>query len=205
LLLENKPIEVRTRRLARPSDEELVNRTLAGDRTAFDQLIRQYQRQGVAVSYRLVGNAHDALEVTQEAFLKAYLGLRSLRQPRAFGGWLMRIVSNLSLNLRRGRGVRRHSSLEQTPCDELRVMLPAGGASSRADPFRRTASAEMGQRLHAALQQLPQKQRLAISMFTLEGLPQKQVAAALGCSVEAVKWHVFQGRQKLKKLLKEYL
>ena len=63
----------------------------------------------------------------------------------------------------------------------------------------------MGQRLHAALQQLPQKQRLAISMFTLEGLPQKQVAAALGCSVEAVKWHVFQGRQKLKKLLKEYL
>jgi RNA polymerase sigma-70 factor (ECF subfamily) len=203
--LENKPIEVQTRRLARPSDEELVKRTLAGDRTAFDQLIRQYQRQAVAVSYRLVGNAHDALELTQEAFLKAYLGLRSLRQPRAFGGWLMRIVSNLSLNLRRGRGVRRHGSLEQTPCDELRVMLPAGGASSCADPFRRTASAEMGQRLHAALQQLPQKQRLAISMFTLEGLPQKQVAAALGCSVEAVKWHVFQGRQKLKKLLKEYL
>jgi len=55
------------------------------------------------------------------------------------------------------------------------------------------------------LEQLPQKQRLAIAMFTLEGLPQKQVAQALQCSVEAVKWHVFQGRKKLKELLKEYL
>jgi len=199
--METKPIDFEAKRsLAGLSDEQLVGLTLGGDRAAFDQLIRQYQRQAVAVSYRLVGNTHDALEVTQKAFLKAFVGLRSLRQPQAFGGWLMRIVSNLSLNLRRGRKIRRQSTLDDAlaanePCDIARD----------AGPLRRTQSAEMGQRLMQALEQLPQKQRLAIAMFTLEGLPQKQVAQALECSVEAVKWHVFQGRKKLKELLKEYL
>jgi RNA polymerase sigma-70 factor (ECF subfamily) len=199
--METKPIDFEAKRsLAGLSDEQLVGLTLGGDRAAFDQLIRQYQRQAVAVSYRLVGNTHDALEVTQEAFLKAYVGLRSLRQPQAFGGWLMRIVSNLSLNLRRGRKIRRQSTLE----DALAANEPSDIARE-AGPLRRTQSAEMGQRLMQALEQLPQKQRLAIAMFTLEGLPQKQVAQALECSVEAVKWHVFQGRKKLKELLKEYL
>jgi RNA polymerase sigma-70 factor (ECF subfamily) len=66
-------------------------------------------------------------------------------------------------------------------------------------------SREMGARLQQALNELPEKQRLAIIMFTLQEMPQKQVAEALECSVEAVKWHVFQGRKKLKELLKEHL
>lgn len=205
VIVDNRLIQSRGRRLYTPSDEELVRRTMGGDRAAFDLLIRQYQRQAVAVAYRLIGNSHDALEVTQDAFLKAFVGLQSLRQPQAFGGWLMRIVSNLSLNLRRGRGVRRQVSLEQTPeCEEAIRPLLTGDVSSRADPVRLAAAAEMGQRLHRALRQLPARQRTAIIMFTLEGLPQKQVAAALGCSVEAVKWHVFQGRQKLKEMLRDY-
>jgi len=60
-------------------------------------------------------------------------------------------------------------------------------------------------RLQEALNQLPEKQRLAIIMFTMQEMPQKQVAEALECSVEAVKWHVFQGRKKLKELLKDHL
>src|SRR5580704_5845467 len=86
-----------------PSDGELVAQVLGGRREAFDTLIGRYQRQAVAVSYRLLGNSHDALEVTQDAFLKAFSSLATLQKPEAFGGWLMRIVSNLSLNFRRGR------------------------------------------------------------------------------------------------------
>src|ERR1700735_3277014 len=89
-----------------PGDGQLVERALAGDRGQFDELIRRYQRQAVAVSYRLLGNTHDALEVTQDAFLKAYSNLGTLQKPGAFAGWLMRIVSNLSLNYRRGRKSR---------------------------------------------------------------------------------------------------
>jgi RNA polymerase sigma-70 factor (ECF subfamily) len=73
------------------------------------------------------------------------------------------------------------------------------------DPVHTLQSQEMGRRLKEALAQLPEKQRVAIVMFTIEQMPQKQVAEALECSVEAVKWHVFQGRKKLKELLKEYL
>src|SRR5215213_4445571 len=89
-----------------PSDEQLVTKVMAGDRRSFDELIKRYQRQAVAVSYRLLGNSHDALEVTQDAFLKAYSSIKTLQKPGAFGGWLMRIVSNLSLNYRRSRKTR---------------------------------------------------------------------------------------------------
>src|SRR3954454_1200918 len=99
-----------------PTDGQLVTRALDGDRKAFDDLILRYQRQAVAVSYRLLGNTHDALEVTQDAFLKGFTSLASLQKPEAFGGWLMRIVSNLSLNYRRGRKVRQQGQL---PLDDL--------------------------------------------------------------------------------------
>src|SRR5881396_3303139 len=97
---------------AEPSDGKLVERTLAGEREAFDQLVRKYQRQAVAVSYRLLGNSQDSLEVTQDAFLKAYTSLSTLQKPDAFGGWLMRIVSNLSLNYRRSRKTRSSLPLD---------------------------------------------------------------------------------------------
>lgn len=191
------------------SDGELVADVLRGNRSAFDDLVQRYQRQAVAVSYRLLGNSHDALEVTQDAFLKAFSNLRTLQRPEAFGGWLMRIVSNLSLNFRRGRKTRM-----QVPLDSLvdgpegRVADSAGSsewASADADPLRRMQSSELGARLATALQQLPEKQRMALVLFTLEQQPQKLVAETLNCSVEAVKWHVFQGRKKLKDLLKDYL
>src|SRR3954452_8370640 len=99
---------------ASPTDGQLVTRAIDGDRKAFDELIVRYQRQAVAVSYRLLGNTQDALEVAQDAFLKAFTSLATLQKPEAFGGWLMRIVSNLSLNYRRSRKVR-----SQLPLDDL--------------------------------------------------------------------------------------
>src|SRR5688500_780770 len=102
------------------SDGQLVAQTLAGQRKAFDELIRRYQRQAVAVSYRLLGNSQDSLEVTQDAFLKAFTSLATLNKPEAFGGWLMRIVSNLSLNYRRSRRTRS-SQLPLDRSEERRV------------------------------------------------------------------------------------
>ncbi|HEX4125254.1 MAG TPA: sigma-70 family RNA polymerase sigma factor [Tepidisphaeraceae bacterium] len=188
-----------------PADGALVARVLSGERSAFDILVRRYQRQAVAVSFRLLGSNHDAQEVTQDAFLKAFTSLPTLQTPEAFGGWLMRIVSNLSLNFRRGRKTRW-----QLPLDEVLGPIESGSAAVSGlgestgrgdDPVRRLEGQELGQKLKEALAKLPEKQRLALIMFTIEQMPQKQVAEALQCSVEAVKWHVFQGRKKLKDLL----
>jgi RNA polymerase sigma-70 factor, ECF subfamily len=182
------------------TDGQLVTEVIAGRRQAFDELIRRHQRQAFAVSYRLLGRTEDTLEATQNAFLKAFTSIATLQQPEAFGGWLMRIVSNLSLNYRRGR-----KNSQPLPLDDL---LEAGGGEmpvADEDPTRRLAGQEMGGKLQEALTQLPEKQRLALVMFTIEQMPQKDVAEALGCSVEAVKWHVFQGRKRLRELLGDYL
>ena len=194
------------------TDGELVQRVLKGQNKAFDELIQRYQRQAVAVSYRLLGNSHDALEVTQDAFLKSFTSLGTLQKPEAFGGWLMRIVSNLSLNYRRGRKTRN-----QLPLDDL--LGPTESHSAHAgenpigsewmarggDPIHQLESREMGAKLQECLNQLPEKQRQAIVLFTIQEMPQKEVAEALDISVEAVKWHVFQGRKKLKEMLKDHL
>lgn len=195
-----------------PSDGTLVEQVLGGRRQAFDDLVRRYQRQAVAVSYRLLGNSHDAMEVTQDAFVKAFSSLATLQKPEAFGGWLMRIVSNLSLNYRRSRKTR-----QQLPLDDLLGPTDAGQQAAAAtgggsdwmtqsgDPVHLLESEEMGRKLQQALGQLPEKQRMAIIMFTIEEMPQKQVAEALNCSVEAVKWHVFQGRKRLREILRDYM
>lgn len=185
------------------ADGALVRRVLAGEKKAFDELVVRYQRAAIAVSYRLLGKPEDAAEVVQDAFLKAYRSLDSLQKPEAFAGWLMRIVSNLSLNFRRGRKVRSSLPLDDM-LDSGEDRDPQAGGDS-VDPERVAAGKELGDRLKQALDQLPEKQKLAILMFTIEQLPQKQVAEALECSVEAVKWHVFQGRKKLKEMLKDVL
>lgn len=186
-----------------PSDGDFVVKAVTGDRSAFDELIHRYQRQAIAVAYRLLGNTHDSMEVTQDAFLKAYKSLTTLQKPEAFGGWFLRIVSNLSLNYRRSRKHRK-----QLPLDDLFGAADSGGSEWMArsgDPAKAMESQELGKRLADALKLLPEKQRLAILMFTVDEMPQKDVAAALNCSVEAIKWHVFQGRKKLRELLKDQL
>ncbi len=190
------------------SDGWLVSQTLTGDRRAFDWLIGRYQKRAVAVSYRLLNNSHDALEVTQEAFLKAFSSLDSLQQPEAFGGWLMRIVSNLSLNFRRARKTRVQLPLDDFLGSGEQEPESSGGSewAARSDnPVRTLEGRELGGKLQAALAQLSEKQRLALVMFAVEKMPQKEVAETLECSVEAVKWYVFQGRKKLKEILKDFL
>jgi RNA polymerase sigma-70 factor, ECF subfamily len=194
-----------------PSDGTLVEQVLGGRRAAFDDLVRRYQRQAVAVSYRLLGNSHDAMEVTQDAFVKAFSSLATLQKPEAFGGWLMRIVSNLSLNYRRSRKTRSQLPLDDVlgpTAGQQAAAATAGGSdwmTQSGDPVHLLESEEMGRKLQQALQQLPEKQRLAIIMFTIEEMPQKQVAETLQCSVEAVKWHVFQGRKRLREILRDHL
>lgn len=174
-----------------------------GNPEAFGLLAKAYERAAIATSYRLLGNSDDALEVVQEALLRAYRSLDRLNEPSRFGPWLLRIVSNLSLNARRSRrpGVPLD---EQWGSDGAKS---AGGepAVSQTGPDRRAQGHELGEALEAALQKLPEKQRLALVLFTIEGWPQKDIAALLDCSLENVKWYVFQGRKRLREQLGDML
>lgn len=182
---------------------ELVLAARKGDFDAFDKLVEQYQRRANAVAYRLLNNIDDAMEVTQDAFLKAFDHLKELSSPQQFGPWLMRIVSNLALNRRRARALRLAVPLEAVgDDDEAKFEMHDSRAES---PLEAVSAKEMQERLAKALDQLPALQRKALVMFSMGEVPQKDVAKMLGCSVEAVKWHVFTARKKLKEIFKDYL
>ncbi len=187
------------------TDAILVGRVLDGQTGAFDELINRYQRKAVSVAYRLLGNAHDAMDVCQDAFLRAYRSLETLEDRERFGAWLMRIVSNLSLNYRRSR--RSSSAIPVDDC-----LLPGSDEGAGSDwmisanmPPDDALASELSKAISKAVADLPEKQRLALVLFSIEGLPQKEVAEIMDCSVEAVKWHVFQARKALKDKLSAYL
>lgn len=188
-------------------DAEDVARTLAGDTSAYDALIERYQRRGVAVAYRFLGNTEDAMDVCQDAFLRAFKSLATLQRPERFGAWLMRIVSNLSLNYRRDR----RSTLSLTTGEQVggvheeQFVTEGRGRAGSPDATAQAQSGELEQAVSAAIERLPKQQRMALVLFAIEQIPQKQVAEILECSVEMVKWNVFQARRALKETLAEYL
>ena len=187
-----------------PADADLVRATLAGQREVFGQLIERYQRRATSVAYRLLGDLHDALEVCQESFVRAFRKLDSLEDPDRFGPWLLRIVTNMSLNFRRSRGPRLSFTDCLTGLDESREERVADSPQSEERPGSRLAGEELRERIQAGLAQLTPQQRAALVLFSIEQIPQKDVARIMNCSVEAVKWHVFQGRKKMKELLADY-
>jgi len=183
-------------------DADWVAATLAGDHDAFGQIVETYQRIAVSTAYRLLGNSDDAQDVAQDAFLNAFQSLSKLKNPRRLGPWLMRIVSNLSLNYRRSR----RSGLT-VPLDEQRgpegVTSSGEPMASILGPQRRAEGRELQEVLDTALEQLPEKQRLTLLLFTVEGWAQKDIAELLECSLETVKWNVFQARKRLRELLSD--
>ncbi|MDD4890362.1 MAG: sigma-70 family RNA polymerase sigma factor [Phycisphaerae bacterium] len=188
-------------------DAQLVARALAGESAAFDELVRRYERPALAVAYRLLSQAQDAQEVVQDALLRAYRALSTLANPQIFGPWLLRIVSNLALNYRRSRARRPAVSLdadsrsEGDESDSLGQLL----VSSQERPEQELMTGELADRIRQALDELPERQRLALVLFSIEQMPQKDVAEIIGCSVEAVKWHVFTARKKLKDKLSDLI
>ncbi len=186
-------------------DGRLVKAVLRGEMAAFEVLVSRYQRQATAVAYRLLNNRDDAMEIVQDAFLKAYDRLDTLSKAERFRPWLMRIVSNLALNRRRGRALRKAASLEA-----MREGDDGRGELNRPDthmptPAQEAEASDLANRLAGEIEKLPEVQRKALLLFSVSKLPQAEVAEILETSVEAVKWHVFSARKKLKEALKDEL
>jgi RNA polymerase sigma-70 factor (ECF subfamily) len=163
-----------------------------------------YERPAVATAYRLLGNSDDARDVVQDAFLRAYKSLIHLKEPTRFGPWLLRIVSNLSLNARRGRKTQV-VRLDEQRGTEGTTTGEGDPVVSAFTPDRHAESRELQEALDAALARLPEKQRMALVLFTIEGWAQKDIAQLLECSLETVKWNVFQARKRLREMLGDQL
>jgi RNA polymerase sigma-70 factor (ECF subfamily) len=183
------------------SDELLVGQAQGGCDRAVDTLLRRYLPRAKRVARRLLNQYSDVEDAVQEASLRAFRQIHTLKDPSRFGPWLMRIVANVSLNLRRSRrrATRDQWSLDQLTSDGMTgAHLIPTPKHHPVHPDSQAMAKELDQRIREHMGKLSQRQRLALQLFSIEGRPQREVADLLDCSIEAVKWHVFEARRRLR-------
>jgi RNA polymerase sigma-70 factor, ECF subfamily len=170
-------------------DALLVERVLRGDNEAFGGLVSRHMRRAFSVAYRLVEHREDAEDIVQDSFLRALERIGTLDPARPFRPWFLRIVVNQALNARRGRSVR---ATEQ---------IPVSMASTTVSPVQAAENALLGERLRAALESLPERQRTIVQLADLEELNSSEIAEILDISAGTVRWHLHQARQELRNVL----
>lgn len=160
----------------------------------FVPLVRGHARRVFGLLYRMVGNAADAQDLTQEVFLKAYERRRQLRDPARAMPWLLRIATNSAIDFQRARLPHR---MPEELSEEMSDRITGPNPTPEEDYLR----SERQRRLWAALEVLSPKERAAVVLRDLEGNPNREVAAALGCSMITVRTHIASARVKMRKFL----
>jgi len=179
-------------RIAQQDEGELVVRAVAGDRAAFGALVERYAGVARRVARAVLGNPDDADDAAQDAMLLALVKLDQYDARRPFGPWLLRIVANAATDRRRRRSVRRVEPLD--------AGLTAGGPRPDATAERRALNG----RLREALAELPERRRMAVVLFDVEGYSHAEIAAVLGIPEGTVRSEVFHGRRRLRALLADW-
>jgi RNA polymerase sigma-70 factor (ECF subfamily) len=174
------------------AEADLVARTLSGDKAAFGVLVERYAAQARRVARAVVGDPDDADDAAQDGFLSALVKLAQYDARRPFGPWLMRIVANAATDRRRRRQVRRAEPLD--------AGLVGGGPRPDAEAVR----SELGERLRAALAELPPRRRTAVVLFDVEGYSHAEIAGILGIPEGTVRSEVFHARRRLRALLADW-
>ena len=171
-------------------DADLVDRYLAGDMSAFDELMIRYERQIYRVCYRFVENREDAMDLAQEVFIKAFEHLGSFRRESSLKTWLYRIAMNHCIN-----HVKKHSQ------DFVEVTEYTG--SVRATVQSQLEDREQREQFRRLVKQLPPKQKAILELRINEQLSYEEIAKISGRSVSTIKASVFFALEKLRKLVKD--
>ncbi len=174
------------------NEAELATRARAGDRAAFGQLVERFAPQARRVARAVLQDPHDADDAAQDAFLAALVKLDQYDPRRPFGPWLMRIVANAATDRRRRRAVRQ--------VEPLAPELTGGGPR----PDREAEQSALGDRLRAALAELPERRRIAVVLFDVEGYSHAEIAQILGIPEGTVRSEVFHARRRLRELLADW-
>jgi RNA polymerase sigma-70 factor (ECF subfamily) len=180
------------------TDEELVARANAGDLESFNQLVTRWERPIYALAYRTLGREEDARDVVQEAFLRAYRGLRGFKGQAKFSSWLYRITLNLCRDwIRR----ERRAPLVQVPEGTDPVDLADQRAAPTESVEDLVGRREMSRAVARAMTELPEEQRTAILLKEYHGLTFQEIADMLDCPLSTVKTRLYQGLTMLRRRL----
>ena len=180
------------------TDEELVARATAGDQDSFNQLVARWERPIYALAYRTLGREEEARDVVQEAFLRAYRGLKGFKGEAKFSSWLYRITLNLCRDwIRR----ERRAPIVQVPEGVDPVDLADAQVSPSESVEDLVGRREMSQAVAKAMAELPEEQRVAIMLKEYHGLTFQEIADQLDCPLSTVKTRLYQGLSVLRRRL----
>ena len=187
-------------------DHALVRDAQAGDRLAFEELVRRYDREVLRLALNLVHRSEDARDIYQESFLRVYRNLHRFRFECSFYTWLYRIVTNVALDHLRRRSSRRE---DQAPVSEefdgtsrdFFDRQPERNAAS--NPERVVLGQELGQRIKEAIDRLSPRERVVFELKHYQGLKLRVIGEMLGTSEETVKNSLFRATRKLRASLDE--
>src|SRR5215468_9428003 len=171
-------------------DAELVERYLAGDTAAFDEIMVRYERQIYRICYRFVENREDAMDLAQEVFIKAFEHLATFRRESSLKTWLYRIAMNHCIN-----HVKKHS--------QEFVEVNENIGSVRASVQSQLEEREKREHFRRLVKQLPPKQKAILELRIHEQLSYEEIARISGRSVSTIKASVFFALEKLRKLVKD--
>jgi len=179
----------------------LLARWIRGEREALEELFQRYRSVAYRVAHRLLGNEADALDAVQDGFVKALTHLRGFQGRSTFKTWLLRVVSNASLDLGRQRGRREALSMDGLAAPERESMEPSVGAFPGVGLERQ----ELRKQLHAALAKLPEAQRRTFVLHAEAELSYREIADVLGISIGTVMSRLYYARQKLRAYLNPWI
>lgn len=198
LEFEAKPIE-------NQFEAMLIARLRVGDLSAFDELVRYFERPVYGVCLRLLGDAEDARDAAQETFLKIYRGLNSFRGESGLKTWIYRIAINQAMNQQRWWKRRRR---DETVSLELNrkgsdLTLESSLCDANASPETRAIEQERERKILRALSEVQKDYRAALILREIEELSYEEIAETLEISIGTVKSRIARGREELRRKLKE--
>ena len=179
------------------TEKELVRAAQRGDDSAFEELVRTYEKRVYHLALRMCGNVDDAYEVAQEAFLSAWKGMRFFRGDSSFSTWLYRLTSNAAIDFLRRQ--RRQGGSDGVSLDDEDTFLEV--ADPAPSPHQQAERLELRDALAPGLSALSPEHRQVLLLRELQGLTYEEIAAALELDLGTVKSRIARAREKLRKYL----
>lgn len=179
--------------------KKIVREVKRGNQDAFAELMDLYKDKVFHIAYRMLGNSHEAQDVSQEAFLRAYTNIESYDENRKFSTWIFRIATNLAIDRIRKKKPDFH--LEDKVGGTENLDYYSQFASSEELPEDQIVKLEMQQWIQEEIMHLPPKYRAAIILKYLEDMSLKEISEILNLPVATVKTRIHRGRETLRKRL----
>ena len=191
---------------AHADETALIRAAQAGDREAFEQLVRAYDHSILRLAMNMLRSPEDARDVYQETFLRVYRNLGNFRFDCSFHTWIYRIATNICLDLLRKRKVRKEESpVLMTPEGTVDRFESVADPSAELDPQRHLLSGQIRTRVKDALAELSPRERMVFEMRHYEGLRLRNIGEVLGTTEEAAKNCLFRATQKMRVALGDFV